>query len=262
MPPIALTSWPRENFEPGGGPGMLCFAAFGYLQMQPPIDREKYRSAQVPPGFTMMVYDRTKQTIGFDEFFTGRPWRLASETNPAIAKSCEAAGQLVVFRGETPDPANLDYLRDAVGIMRYLFDQGATAIFDPLTYELWTPREWDYRLFAHGKPVLHEHVMILRTPQGNGEQFQTRGLRKFGRPDLSVQNVADRYGDAVLELLNLYIGFQTAGGIILDGDIVTLETLPPDGMCIVPEDWPTERRLDNYDNDVVEIVWPGNGLAE
>lgn len=257
----ALPTWPRPNFTPGGDDALIRYAIFGKLDLSVPIDREKYRSAAVPDGLELVQYDRDRQQAGFHQYFSSRGWKLAAEESPAMAYTAETSPNMAVLRGFVKDPATLDYLRDCIGVIAYLFDRGAVTVFDPQTFHLWTADEWRSELFAPGHAAPHRHILILRSPEdhriGNTEWIHTRGMRKFGRPDLSVRGVGPAYQLKVIELLNLYIDYQAHGGEILADDVVTLDGLPTEGTC-----YPNPQ-LDHPDfhNSHVEIMWPGNGLS-
>jgi hypothetical protein len=81
-------------------------------------------------------------------------------------------------------------------------------------------------------------VIILTSDEdesGNGSNpltwFHTRGLRKFGRPDLSVHDVPARHHGAVIELIQRFIEVQAFGGTIAEGQEITMRSLPPGMTC-------------------------------
>lgn len=257
--PDDLPPWPRPHFAPGGGDAHLHLAAFGRFDLSEPIDRLRYRSAGRPAGFELLLYDRERQPLGFHHYFHAPGWGPASADAPDLAALARSAPQLVVYRGSVTDPPTLDYLRDAVGLVAYLCDHGAAAVFDPELLQLWAPADWVTQVYGPGEPQPHRLAAITRTPEGHAggrtDHFRTVGLRRFGRPDLSVRGVGPRYVDAVTDLFNKYIEYQALGGVIEDGDVVTLDGLPADGTC-----HPLPAPPDGG-NSHVEIRWPGAGLA-
>ena len=102
------------------------------------------------------------------------------------------------------------------------------------------------------------HVVILTSQEGqhgSTEQltwFHTRGMRKFGRPDLSVHNVPARYHDAVIDLIGRFIELQALGGVISEGQQITMGSLPSGMICHRQGD------LDDpdFNNVHVEITMP------
>jgi len=125
------------------------------------------------------------------------------------------------------------YLRDAVGFLTYLTDNGAVAILDPQMLRLWSPADWRKELFDPDGPVPHRHVVILTSDEDQPGLlwFHTRGMRKFGRPDLSLHGVAESQRAAVLDLFNRLIELQAMGGIVAEGQDIRLAALPSGMTC-------------------------------
>jgi hypothetical protein len=88
--------------------------------------------------------------------------------------------------------------------------------------------------------------------EGGTEWIFTRGMRKFGRPDISVHGVAERYREAVIKMCNRFIEFLAYGGDIPDGREIRINGLPEGMVC--------RRRGDfedpDFNNIHAEIVWP------
>jgi hypothetical protein len=61
--------------------------------------------------------------------------------------------------------------------------------------------------------------------------FHTRGMRKFGRPDVSVHDVPASYRDAVVDLCNRLINLQALGGVVPEGQEIQMDHLPPGLVC-------------------------------
>jgi hypothetical protein len=76
-------------------------------------------------------------------------------------------------------------------------------------------------------------------------------MRKFGRPDLSIHAVPPSHRDAVIDLCNRFIELQALGGLIPEGQVIKMDSLP--GMtCHHGGD------LDDpdFNNVHVEVRWP------
>jgi hypothetical protein len=162
------------------------------------------------------------------------------------------AAECGVLRGEIPDPPDLNYLRDVIGLTTYLLDNGGFAVADPQQFELYDAKRWHREIFDPGTANVAKHVKILFSDDADGRWYHTRGLRKFGRPDLSVHGVPKEYGEAAIELCNRFIQMQALGGWIPEGQEVRMKSLPPDLRCH------HAGSLDDpdFNNVHVEIVWP------
>jgi hypothetical protein len=250
---MPIPSWPRPNYQPGGGEPFLLFAAFGALDLDTPIDRERYRAGRVPAGCELLLYDRRFQASSFPALEKSHAWVLAAAEAPELAGQAAKASQFAMLRGHAKPSHTLDYLRDAVGIVQYLIDRGAEVIFDPQTFQFWPAADWTERLFRPAAPVPHEHVIILESPNDDGTAWvHTRGMRKFGRPDLSIRRVnADKH-DAVMELFNRLVESLASGTILTDGETITFPSLAPGGIVKL------DSSLDHpeFHNAHIEIVWP------
>src|SRR5687767_2982880 len=117
----------------------------------------------------------------------------------------------------------------------------------------WGNPEWMTEVFAPASPSRIQHVVILVSKDGSGtEWLHTRGMRKFGRPDLSVHRVPAELREGIIDLINWFIEYQAAGGVIEEGQEVTMPALPPSITC-------THRGSTDdidFNNCHVEIMWP------
>ena len=157
-----------------------------------------------------------------------------------------------VLRGEIPDSPDLNYLRDVIGLTTYLLDHGGMAVADPQQFELYDAERWHREIFDSGKPNVAKHVKILFSDEPDGRWYHTRGMRKFGRPDLSVRGVPPEYNGAVVEMCNRFIELQALGGSIPEGQEVRMKALPLGMHC----HWSGDLDHPEFNNTHVEIAWP------
>ncbi len=135
-----------------------------------------------------------------------------------------------------------------------LLDIGGVAILDPQILSLFDADEWRRRYLIKDGAPLRNHLLILRDEEEGSDRLwiHTRGLRKFGRPDISLHDVpvseTDRAGALCQRLLEL----QMLGAHFVDG-----QTLEVDGMFagLVAElgggyDDP------QFNNTYVSFYWP------
>jgi hypothetical protein len=61
--------------------------------------------------------------------------------------------------------------------------------------------------------------------------YHTRGMRKFGRPDLSVHGVTPDLETGVEDLLNRFIEMLAFGAVVPDGQAIKLASLPHGWRC-------------------------------
>jgi hypothetical protein len=252
-----LKSWPRPHFVPNGGTPLLYYAVFGAFDLKLPLSKSKYRTSGMPDWIEILSCERGKDPEAFQEYQSGPMWEKLSLDTPLTANEAERAPECIIVRGEPEDPSTLDYFRDTIGILAWLLDAGGAAIYDPQMLWLWSPEEWREDAFGPNEPNPERHTAILLTEEEDGTcWYRTRGMRKFGRPDLSVHGVMPKHADGVSLLIERFVEFQAHGGVIPDREQIRMKALPHGAVCR------HRGSLDDpdFNNVYVEIEWEGKGL--
>src|SRR6185436_20896043 len=78
--------------------------------------------------------------------------RLLEPEEPALFLTIQNAAECLVIQGEVPDPPNLNYLRDAIGLVMYFLDHGGIAVMDPQRLRLYEADRWKREMFALSPP--------------------------------------------------------------------------------------------------------------
>lgn len=255
----ALPHWERPYFEPGGGDAALFYAVFGPVREPLNVRGGGYRCAGVPDGIELYCYTREDNQGVFDFTSEGYFGRALAEEVPAdVFEAARSASECIVLTGTVDDPPDLDYLRDAVGLVTAMLDAGGVVAFDGMAFQWWTPDTWRALIFEEDGPVPHRHVTVMvsedEQPRRGADTvwYHTRGLRKFGRPDISVRHVRTGEQAAVEDLCKRFIGLQALGGIVPEGEEVRMAALPPGITCHHAGD------LDDpdFNNVHIEVVLP------
>jgi hypothetical protein len=215
----------------------------------------------MPEWLELVSNDRTSHPETITGYQSGPVWEMYHRKDPSLVRVAEQATQTITLRAEVYDPPDLDYFRDTIGVVTYLLDCGGVAVSDMQQLKLWSVDEWRQTVFAPNKPVPRQHVVILTSPEENDPEllwFHTRGLRQYGRPDLSVRRVGTAYREAITHLLDRLIELHAYGGVIEEEQEVRMHDLPPGGVC----QHAGELDDPDFNNIHVEIVWPGDVLAE
>jgi hypothetical protein len=228
-----LQDWNRPQFTQPGGKPMLFYVVFGDFGELPSLDSSKYRSAGVPSGFNLTRSDMERHPDDLTQFQQGYLWDRLREENAELAASVGRCRHGLILNGEIEDCPNLNYLRDAVGLLTFLLDNGGVAIYDPFMFQWWEPARWRARIFDPAGPVPRHHVVVLTSlePEAELTWFHTRGMRKFGRPELSIHDVSPKLHDAVVDLFERFIELQAFGGLISEGQAIRMRTLPAGMVC-------------------------------
>ncbi|HEY1189910.1 MAG TPA: hypothetical protein VGE74_19830 [Gemmata sp.] len=257
--PNALPTWPRPDFSPGGGDALLFFVVFGDFDLTRPFSVSKYRSRGPGDWLEVTRFERATAPEVFADYQSGTLWGELARDAPVTAADALRAPQAVAVRAEVTDPDSLDYFRDAVGVLTWLLDCGGASVYDPQRLWLWSPDEWREEVFAPAEPQPLAHTVILLSEEEDPTKtwLHTRGLRQYGRPDLSVHNVGPEHVDVIAEMLERFTVYQAWGGVVSEGEKVKMPSLPAGGVC--------HRRgsLDDpdFNNVHVEIAWDNGAVA-
>ena len=225
-----LPTWERPRFEPGGADAFLLYVVYGDFAIDGPVSRIEYRTEGLPAG--VEVLKLTREQSADLPMVSGEIAKVIRDESPEIFDQAVAAPECLVIQGAVADPTNLDYLRDTIGMIAWWFDHGAVAALDVQRLKLYEPTAWWLDLFAPLPPRLANHVVILASEEAGGMRWlHTRGMRKFGRPDLSIRRVGLEQLGAVVEMINRFIAWQAEGGRVTEGQAISIEGLPAGMTC-------------------------------
>lgn len=229
-----LQRWEREYYETGGGDPFLFYVLYGTIDHQVPLSRSQYRSQGMPEGLQIMTYGPSKHPQVPSSFREGYLWEKLQKLDPSFAESIAMQDSCMIFKGSFEDPETLNYFRDTIGLITHFLDQGGVAIYDPQMLEWWSPEQWKTRIFEPAAMVPRHHTIILVSEDDhneNAEWVHTRGMRKFGRPDISFRGVTSGLKDGAIDLCNRFIEYQAFGGVITEGEEIRMKSLPEGLRC-------------------------------
>jgi hypothetical protein len=243
-PDAAPAAWQRPYHEPSGtrGDALLFYVLFGdFAGLENfDLDRTRYRTSGLPPDGTLDIYPNDgNQNGAFAAFLAGHLGILLDKDQPEVAAAVRAAPSCIRLLATVADPADLVYLRDTLGLVTsLLFDAGrGVAVLDALALRWLTPAEWKSELWEPDAPQSTHHTTILvdeEEPERGKPRsvwVHTRGLRKFGRPDISVRRVTQNRFDLVVALCNRFIELQARGGLISEGQPIRIPDESQDWRC-------------------------------
>jgi hypothetical protein len=137
-----------------------------------------------------MGYQRDEAPQLFDEVrspeLLARAGRGLEDQDRAVLAD---AALCAVVRAEIANPENNDYVETLVHVADALADLLQGVVHDVRMGVVWGRREWKERVMEEPFSVLN-HVAVEGLAAGASEgAVRTRGLRKFGSPDLEVLRV-------------------------------------------------------------------------
>ncbi len=272
--------WSRPYWKPTGGSASL----FYFVPGEPPkeglnLSRSRHRVEGFPQGLNVSAHERDADPEWFMRFFA-RPG-LGFGIDEALAERADevrGVARGTVLRGEFPDPPDLGYLRDGVGVVSALLDQGGMGVLDLSVARWWSPEEWVARFVERGGFAVGDFVSLVSSDDEAvhpGIWVHTRGMRKFGRPDLQVKHVRGPWsGDnpliqAAAGVLNSLSERLCLGAVLRDREVVAFPGRQRRcTFLLTPDD--IDSPACHFGNEVLEVVdlvgdRPGadlNGLVE
>ena len=210
-----LFSWPRPRYVAGGGDALVFLEIYGeWSGAQTEVSASRHNSAGLPPELVAQLVPNNAAD------WDGPMAKLARESNPAAWQMALDAPQKLIIRGEISDPSSLDYLRDVIGVVAASLESGGVAVFDPQILTAFGADEWRAQFFGAGfEPT--NHAIILVSPLDDGATWlHTRGMRLFGRPDLSCRDVQSGELEGLQSIFNGLMRMMAAGAQIPDGQPV------------------------------------------
>ncbi len=173
----------------------------------------------------------------------------SGEDDPATL----AADGCMVMRADVPDPQDLRYLRNCVGVVTAILEAGGRAAANLQSLSMLTTEQWRGVIFAPDEPQPRLHVNVFHDCEDGGSAtLTTRGMRAFGRPDLSLGNIpADSVG-AASELCNRLIEAQAFGAVIAEGEEIDV----PGQTAAMTAHHGGSYDDPRFNNVHVELAWP------
>jgi len=244
----------RPLWTSGGDDALVYFVVFGADPAAVEVSVERHRVDEIPDGIDVHRLD-ADFVAGFFDPPMGDAIR---EPDPALAAVAAACDSCLVVTGTVADPGSLDYLRDSIGLTTAALDAGGVAVLSLQNFRLYAPERWRLDVFHEDADVAHQLVVILYSeddrpsaPPGS-VWVHTRGLRVFGRPDLSIRGVPADQLELAARVINVLITNLADGLQIADGAL--MEVGPPLGTLAFRA--AGHHDDPDFNNVHLDIAWP------
>lgn len=251
--PIAIPAWQRPHWHPSDEKIVLQFYVFGkFSSVRVPSDG--YGSQGLPQGVELSSHHHAALRPWEGYPLKGNLGRMFKADVPETYKRAVDTPEVLVVRGTIPDSPDTGYLRDTLGVLAGLLDIGGVAILDPQILTLFDADGWREHYLVKGGAPLRNHLLIMRDDDGapGRHWIHTRGMRKFGRPDISLRNVptgeVDRAGALCLRLVEL----QALGARFVDGQAIEADGVPGGLVAHLGGDMDAP----DFNNSYVACDWP------
>ncbi len=253
MSKITIPAWQRPHWQPSSEEALLQFYVFGKFEpvRAPSMD---YGSEGLPEGMelTSHHHNALRQWEGYP--LKGDLGRMFKDDAPEAYKLVLESPEVLVVRGRLPDSSDTGYLRDTLGVLAALLDVGGKAILDPQTLSLFDADGWRRQFLVRDGAPIRNHLLILRDAEKKPGRFwvHTRGMRKFGRPDISVRNVPEADSDRAGLLCERLVELEALGAHFADGQKLEAEGLGGDLVAQLGGGFDHPE----FNNTYVEFRWP------
>jgi hypothetical protein len=254
---VTRPAWPRGHYRGAGGRPRLWYKVHGTFDEVPAI--------ALPDGIELFRYDRDDAPAVL-AFGTDGPL-AGSLGDSGMAAPVLAAPHAVVLRGELDDAPSLDYLRDVTLAIARLLDGGGVAVLDRVIERWWSPAAWR-ALATTDAPAPLAHTALVVVDDHDGRSFHTRGLEKFGRPDVVVRAVAPEHEAGAAAACARLAQLLADGATLARGKPVRLAGLPAGLRCFPDAEHVELRRAtpadvfaDPGDHDLAGLLAPWRWLG-
>lgn len=249
-------TWPRPHWTPSEEPALLLYFVFGTFPAELRIPAGKYASRGLPQGIELLRYphDALKPWAGYP--LSGAIGDLLREDNAQAFAASADTPEVISMRGRITDPASLDYLRDALGVLAGLLDIGGISVVDPQILSMYSNDAWRQTFLHDGGASMRQHALIVCSNDEDGDADEvwvhTRGMRKFARPDLSVRGVPKAHADQAGILCERLLEMQALGAHFVEDQPIEIAGLPS-GMRVHHTGSMDDPR---FNNTHIELRWP------
>lgn len=213
-----MSSFNRKYYQDIQYKPFLFYVVFGVSGNDLQVSRSKHHVDFFPEKLEILSLNRTEHNDYINGFFNGQLGTLLKEDNADLFEKCRAADKCVILRGEIEKDATLDYIQSTIGILQSFMENGALGVLDLFTFTLYDSNTWSERFFEKDINA-QDHVTIFVSEQDHHYWLHTRGMGKFGRPDLSLFETNEeniQKDKAVIDQMIYYSG----EGAFFNGEVI------------------------------------------
>lgn len=227
---LPIETWQRSQFTAGARNvfQLFCFAKGPLADLPMSALRYGLPSTAAMQGVEVRELPRDADPQWFDGFRSGSLRTLATQALGADGLSLlDGCDRMAVVLVDRADAADLGHLQAAWALAQWLVARGVLVVLDAQTNKFWKGADvavWPTRRpFALSVDV---NVVVEADAGANVATVHTRGMQKFGRPDLVVFDVPGDRWDAVAGILRTLAAQLADGRVLSPSDVVTVGNDP------------------------------------
>lgn len=229
-PDPGVPPWDRPHYEPGGGDAEVTIFLFSQAPDAAPSLPLRSLAHGVPetglaPGVDVRTVARAEAPEWVNGFFSDSLMDLANSHLGWDGRPPVEPTLVHVVRVTAEDPDDLTHLQSAWALTRAFADTGAFAMLDAHAHK-WISRAALAERPPDGPFSYQDEVSVIFETEPSpewGHIVHTRGMKKFGRPDLVITAVPPKHGARIGAILNSLGARLAEGAVVEPGDTVKIE---------------------------------------
>lgn len=231
----------RKYYEEIGYKPFLFFLVFGVSVDELQVSREKHKVDGIPEGLDIASLTRPEHSDYIDGILGGEIGNQLMKVDNVLYQKCKDTDKCIVLKGSIENDSTFDYMRNVIGIIEALVENGAAGVLDLLTFTLYSPEVWTERFFDQ-EINAQNYVMIMFSAEEDGTYWiHTRGMAEFGRPDIGISNVPEDKLEDYKQVTDQMV-FYSGQGLFFKGQ-ARLHTSNGKSFVVHPE------FINDFDND-------------
>ncbi|GIJ48244.1 hypothetical protein Val02_51300 [Virgisporangium aliadipatigenens] len=221
-----IAPWSRESFQDTGSRAAMTLIAYADGDVVGPDFTLRGRTPRGVPvdALDLRGHRHTDSPEWVDNWRTGALRNIAAQQGLPELDRLDRAPMCYSVKVELADPPDLTHLQLAWAAAQALAEAGAFAILDCYAFNWYTGAQ--VAALAPDRPfsVQDEVSLIAETEPspGFGHPVHTRGMIKFGRPDLIAGVPAERIQETGA-ILNHLARMQADGHLLVPGQLLRFD---------------------------------------
>jgi len=245
-------SFERPYYRDTGRRPFLFYAVMGAAAEELQVSRTRHHVDEMPQGLGLSGLRREEHGAYMDGLLGGALGRVLDRRDHELYQRAREAQSWLVLYGEAQKDDTLDYLRNAVGFVQAAVETGAVAVLDLQTTELYSPEDWAEKVFSmRDHPYCHVNAMVS-PEEGGALWLHTRGMRKFGRPDVGMTGVPQEELERAKAVVDEMIFYSAQGA---DFPRPALFHLPKGECCTIHPKLAGDMEDPDYNNEHYDLKW-------
>lgn len=242
------------NYHP-----LLFYVVFGVEDEELNVSKERHHVDEFPEGLDMIFYKKSEHGEYMDSMLGGTLGEILREDDPALYEAVRNVEGWAVIQGEVRQDADLNYMRNVIGFVQALVEKDGVGVLDLQTFTLYSAKEWTDNIFSKEFDA-YDHAVILASQMGDGSVWlHTRGMRKFGRPDMSMEDVPSEDVEHAVQIVNQMIHYGALGVFFSQPTKLHTHT---GRTYIVKADFVEDFEDPDFNNSHYKILWKECQLVE